>query len=359
MKNTLYYGDNLPVLRQHVADESVDLIYLDPPFNSNATYNVLFQEQDGSRAASQIKAFEDTWHWDQSAAAAFEEVVEAGGQVSLTMRGFRTVLGANDMLAYLSMMAPRLKELCRVLKPTGSIYLHCDCTASHYLKMLMDSVFGYGNFRNEIVWHYYNKMHDRRKKLFARASDTLLFYAKDVTSDFTFHQLREKRDAPFKQLRRKKVAGKMVNVKDEQGHCLYTLKEDRTIDNVWRLPCLQPAASEKLSYPTQKPEALLERIISASSNEGDVVLDPFCGCGTTVAVAQRLNRPWIGIDITCLAISLIKGRLCDAYGDAIKETYVAVGEPVSVQDAAVLAADDPYQFQLWALGLVGGPAQTS
>ena len=142
MKNTLYYGDNLDVLRRHIADESVDLIYLDPPFKSDQNYNVLFQEQDGSRSASQIRAFEDTWQWDQAAAAAFQEVVEAGGQVSLAMQAFRTVLGDSDMLAYLSMMAPRLKELHRVLKPTGSIYLHCDPTASHYLKMLMDAVFG-------------------------------------------------------------------------------------------------------------------------------------------------------------------------------------------------------------------------
>ena len=348
--NTLFYGDNLDVLRRHVADESVDLVYLDPPFKSNQDYNVLFQEQDGSRSASQIRAFEDTWQWDQSAAAAFEEVVEAGGQVSLAMQAFRTVLGESDMLAYLSMMAPRLKELHRVLKPTGSIYLHCDCTASHYLKMLMDSVFDFRNFRNEVLWYYYNKMHDRRKKMFAKANDTLLFYVKDVDADFTFRQLKEKRETPFKQLRRKKVAGKMVNVKDEEGHCLYTIKEDRTIDNVSRLPCLQPAASEKLGYPTQKPEALLGRIISASSGEGDTVLDPFCGCGTALAVAQRLNRQWIGIDITQAGIVVIKQRLRDAFPDGL--AYKVIGEPTSLPDAAALAAADPYQFQWWALGLV-------
>jgi DNA modification methylase len=351
MTNTLYYGDNLDVLRRHVADESVDLVYLDPPFKSDQNYNVLFAEQDGTRSAAQIHAFEDTWQWDEAAARAFEEVVEGGEQVSRAMQAFRTVLGESDMLAYLSMMAPRLKELRRVLKPTGSIYLHCDCTASHYLKMLMDSVFGFGNFRNEVLWYYYNKMHDRRKKMFAKANDTLLFYVKDMGADFSFHQLKEKRETPFKQLRRKKVAGKMVNVKDDQGHCLYTLKEDRTIDNVWRLPCLQPAASEKLGYPTQKPEALLERIICASSNEGDTILDPFCGCGTAVAVAQRLDRHWIGIDITQAAIVVIKERLRDAFGGAVQ--YEVIGEPVSIADAQTLAAADPYQFQWWALGLVG------
>lgn len=151
-KNYLYYGDNLDVLRRHVEDESVDLIYLDPPFNSNATYNVLFAEQDGTRAAAQIKAFEDTWRWDQAAASAYEEVVQAGGAASQAMQAFRTFLGDTDVLAYLSMMAPRLIELRRVLKPTGSVYLHCDPAAGHYLKMLMDAVFGPLAFRNEIVW---------------------------------------------------------------------------------------------------------------------------------------------------------------------------------------------------------------
>jgi site-specific DNA-methyltransferase (adenine-specific) len=355
-KNRLYYGDNLDVLRRHVPDESVDLVYLDPPFNSNATYNVLFAEQDGTQAASQIKAFEDSWRWDQEAARLFEETVEAGGQVSRALQAFRALLGESNMLAYLTMMAPRLVELRRVLKPTGSLYLHCDPTASHYLKLLMDSVFGVGNFRNEITWYYYNKIHDRRKKLFPKATDSLLFYVVDTESDFTFHQLKERRETPVRQLRRKKVDGHMVNVKGEDGHVLYRISEERTLDNVWRIPCLQPAASERLGYPTQKPEALLERIIQASSNEGDLVLDPFCGCGTAIAVAERLNRRWIGIDITHLAITLMKHRLRDAFGDA--PNYEVVGEPVSLPDAEALAASDPYQFQWWSLGLVGArPAE--
>ena len=156
--NTLYYGDNLDILRRYIADESVDLIYLDPPFNSNATYNVLFAEQNGSRAASQIKAFEDTWQWDQAAAESYQEVVEAGSRPSQALQAFRQFLGESDMLAYLSMMAPRLIELQRALKPSGSIYLHCDPTASHYLKMLMDAVFGYNRYVNEIIWHYFNKI---------------------------------------------------------------------------------------------------------------------------------------------------------------------------------------------------------
>jgi len=378
-KNLLYYGDNLDVMRRHIKDETVDLVYLDPPFNSNANYNVLFAEKNGSKAASQIQAFSDTWTWTQESESVFAEIVTAGGRVADCLQAFRTFLGECDVLAYLVMMAPRFVELRHVMKPTASIYLHCDPTASHYLKMLMDAVFGNRNFRNEIIWYYYNKMHDRRKKLFAKANDTILFYVKDVNSDFTFNQLKEKRDTPVRQLARKKVDGHMVNVKGSDGKCVYHLKEDRTLDNVWRIPCLQPASSEMLGYPTQKPVALLERIINASSNPGDVVLDPFCGCGTTIVAAQKLGRPWIGIDITHLAITLIKQRLKDSfgidhavratpsgkgeaakvadalavYGEVTKRPFHVVGEPTSVPDAAALAASDPYQFQWWALGLVG------
>lgn len=350
--NTLYYGDNLDILRRYVKSESVDLVYLDPPFKSNQDYNVLFAERDGSRSASQIRVFEDTWTWDQAASRAYQETVEEGPEsVSQALQGFRGILGETDMLAYIAMMAPRLVELRRVLKDTGSIYLHCDVTASAHLRLLMDAVFGPRNFRNEIVWYYYNKMHDRRKKLFPRATDTLLFYVKDVGVDFTYHQLQEKRAKPIRQLARKKLEGKMVNVKDDEGHVVYRLREDRVLDNVWRIPCLQPAAPEKLDYPTQKPKALLDRIIMASTNKGDLVLDPFCGCGTAIESAQGMGREWIGIDVTHLAITLVRHRLHDAFGSSLK--FKVVGEPVSIPDATALAASDQYQFQWWALGLVG------
>jgi site-specific DNA-methyltransferase (adenine-specific) len=348
--NLLYYGDNLDILRRYVKDETVDLVYLDPPFNSNQNYSVLFAEKDGSKSAAQIHAFEDTWQWDESAARAYQDLVETGGKVSQAMQAFRAFLGPNDMLAYLAMMAPRLVELRRVLKPTGSIYLHCDPTASHYLKMLMDAVFGPCCFRNEIHWYYYNKMHDSRKKLFPRATDTLFFYVKDVDADFTFTQLKEMRDQPVKQLARVKVGGRMVNRKDEHGHVVYRIKEDRTIDNVWRIPCLQPAAPERLGYQTQKPEALVRRLIEASSNAGDLVLDPFSGCGTAVVAAERLGRRWIGIDITHLAITLMKKRLYDTFGKDAQ--FQVIGEPTDVAGAEALARQDPYQFQWWALGLV-------
>ena len=355
--NKLFYGDNLDVLERHIPAESVDLVYLDPPFQSGRDYNILFEEQDGTAAAAQIQAFEDTWTWDQRAATSYDRVVSAGGPIGQTLEAFRQMLGGSPMLAYVSMMAPRLLELRRVLRPTGSIYLHCDPTASAHLRLLMDSVFGPENFRNEIIWYYYNKMHDSRKRLFPRATDTLLFYVKDVAENFTYKQIKEMREKPVRQLARKKVAGRMVNVKDEEGHVVYRLKEDRTIDNVWRIPCIQPADQyQRMGYPTQKPEALLERVIEASSNEGDTVLDPFCGCGTTIAVAQRLHREWIGIDITHLAVGLIKYRLLHSFGLKAKRDYEVIGEPTTIEGAIELAHDDRHQFEHWALGLVGARA---
>jgi len=176
--NHLYYGDNLDVLRLHVADESVDLVYLDPPFNSSQDYNVLFAEQDGTRAAAQIRAFEDTWRWDIASAQAYEQVVETGGAPSRAMQAFRQFFGESDMMAYLAMMAPRLVELRRVMKSTASIYLHCDPTASHYLKMLMDAVFGAGNYQNEIIWERFGSHNDPKR--FGRVTDTYRACCKDA-----------------------------------------------------------------------------------------------------------------------------------------------------------------------------------
>ncbi|MDP4021543.1 DNA methyltransferase [Methylobacterium sp. NEAU 140] len=354
MPSVLYYGDNLDILLRHVPTESVDLVYLDPPFQSGRDYNILFEEKDGSKAAAQIRAFEDTWDWDIAAALSYDRTVNAGGAVGYTLEAFRQMLGGTPMLAYLSMMAPRLVELRRVLKDTGSIYLHCDATAGAHLRLLMDAVFGPENFRNELYWHYYNKMHDSRKRLFPRATDTLLFYVKDVRTDFTYQQIREMRDAPVRQLARKKVDGRIVNARDAEGNLIYRLKEDRTVDNVWRIPCLQPAdRTQRMGYPTQKPQALLERIIEASSRPGDVVLDPFCGCGTAVAAAQHLGRQWIGIDITHLAVNLIKYRLLHGFGLESGRDYRVVGEPTTLVDACQLAGEDRHQFEHWALGLVG------
>ena len=273
----------------------------------------------------------------------------------------RQFLGTNDMMAYLTMMAQRMVELHRVLKPTDSIYLHCDLTASHNLKMLMDGIFGQRNFRSELHWYYYNKMHDYRKKLFAAATHTIFFYVKNNDSKFTFHQLTEEREKPARQLVRKKVDGRMVNARYDDGNLIYQIRTERSIDNIWRFPMLQPASRERLGYPTQKPEALLERIVRASSNEGDVVLDPFCGCGTAITAAERLNRRWIGIDVTHIAITLIRHRLHDTFKADLKP-YEVIGQPEDVASAQALATDSEnsgrYQFEWWALGLVDArPAQ--
>ena len=391
--NSLYYGDNLDILRRYVQDESADLIYLDPPFNSNQTYNILFQEKDGSQSASQIKAFGDTWHWDETAARSYEETVEAGGQVSEAMQAFRKLLGTNDMLAYMSMMAPRLLELRRVLKPTGSLYLHCDSTASHYLKLLLDSIFGTVYFRNEVIWKRTSAHNDPKR--YGRNTDTLFYFSKD--EKWTWNKQFTKHDEDYlarfrhtdedgriwtdDNLTAKGLSGggyeyEYKGVKslwrcpketmkrlDKEGRLHFTsrggIRIKRYLEETEGVPLqalwddispINSQSQERLGYPTQKPVALLERIIQASSNEGDVVLDPFCGCGTTIAAAQKLGRRWIGIDITQLAISLIRYRLGDSFGKDCR--FEVIGEPTSLPDATALAEQDPYQFQWWALGLV-------
>jgi len=356
--NTLYYGDNLDILRRYVADETVDLIYLDPPFNSKATYNMLFEEHDGSKSAAQFQAFEDTWHWDQAAAAAYQEVAERGEKISQAIIAMRQMLGDTDMLAYLSMMAIRLIELRRVLKPTGSIYLHCDPTASHYLKIIMDMIFGKKNFRNEIIWSYGPKA-TQNETHFQRKHDVIFYFSKNDNTVFNtlFQDYSEgsllERDTRYK-------------FEDEQGKFRYTTRRNSEGDkyrakvylrsgvamtDVWDINVINATAKERLGYPTQKPEALLERIIQASSNPGDLVLDPFCGCGTAVVAAQKLGRQWIGIDITHVAITVMKRRLIETFEP--DPNFNVIGEPTTVEDAAELAQSDPYQFQWWALGLVG------
>jgi DNA modification methylase len=405
--NKLFYGDNLEVLRRHIGDSSIDLIFLDPPFNSAQNYNVLFEAKDGQQSAAQIRAFEDTWQWDESAASAFHETVEAGGKVSEALQAFRLFLGDNDMLAYVSMMAPRLKELHRVLKSTGSLYLHCDPTASHYLKLLLDGVFGPEHFRSEIIWKRSTAHSDAKqgRKLHGHIHDTILFYTK--SDDWTWNTVYTKYDVEYTDAKYGNVeptTGRRYYLGDITGpggaakgnpeyevmgvtrHWRFSRekmneliaegrivqpspgsvpRQKRYLDEMPGVPlqdlwtdisAINSQAQERLGYPTQKPEALLERIVSTSTNEGDVVLDPFCGCGTAIAAAQKLNRGWVGIDITHLAISLIKTRLNDSYGDSVK--YEVVGEPTSLEDAEELAKSDPYQFQWWALGLVGArPAE--
>ena len=349
-KNKLYYGDNLEVLRRHIKDESVDLVYLDPPFQSGRDYNVFFRA--GARhAEEQVRAFKDTWVWGPEAEANFDDVIESGGPLAQAMTSLRAFLGECDLLAYLAMMAPRLGELRRVLKPTGSVYLHCDPRASHYLKILLDASFGPECFRNEVVWRYRRWPSPARQ--FQKMHDVLLYYSADGSGDHTFHTLYGYESLAESTL---KTYGTKKQVADfSSGHRKPgTLEEESQgppLSDVWDVSIIAPVAKERLGYPTQKPEALLERVIRASSNPGDVILDPFCGCGTAVAVAERLKRSWIGIDITHLAIGLIRYRMGAA-------KFSVVGEPKSVAGAALLAKENPFQFQWWFVGqLTGRPVE--
>ena len=396
--NNLYFGDNLDILRQHIADESVDLIYLDPPFNSNATYNVLFRERSGEESAAQITAFDDTWRWNIESELAYQDVItQQAGKIGDLLAALRSFLGQNDMMAYLTMMAQRMVELHRVLKPTGSIYLHCDTTASHYLKLLLDAVFGAENFRSEIIWRRTNAK-GLAFKGYPRNHDVLLYYSKDANFSWNrpFRPYDDEYVARFYRYEeedtgRRYTLGDLTNPNRNRPNLTYEWNghlrvwrwtkermqeahdnglihytssglgrqkryldemQGNPVDTIWEdIKPIQAHAQERLGYPTQKPEALLERIINASSNEGDVVLDPFCGCGTAVAAAERLNRRWIGIDITHLAITLIRHRLHDAFGEDLRP-YEVVGEPKDLLSAESLALHDRYQFEWWALGLV-------
>ena len=411
--NQLYFGDNLDILREHIPDESVDLIYLDPPFNSRATYNILFREKTGEESAAQITAFDDTWHWDLGSEAAYRDVVTNGPtQLAALLEAMRAFLGRNDMMAYLTMMAQRMIQLHRVLKPTGSLYLHCDPTASHYIKLLLDGTFGARNFRNEITWQR-TESHNTADR-YGNVADIIFYYAKteNLTWNRQFHQYpngeQKYSDRQLRRFRHRDPDGRVYKLDDLTaprpdsdsgkfewrgtmpgpsrgwGYRLEQLEawwyegriqtkrdgtprmdglkvylddtEGKPLQNVWTdVPRIANTSPERLSYPTQKPEALLERIVASSSNEGDVVLDPFCGCGTTVAVAERLGRKWIGIDITHIAIALLKSRLHDSFGDDLSP-YNVIGDPKDVESARALAVasehDGRYRFQWWALGLV-------
>ncbi len=399
MENCLYYGDNLEILRRYINDESIDLIYLDPPFNSKASYNMLFDEHDGTKSAAQFRAFEDTWSWDEAAVNNYQDVVERDGKIGQTLASFRSMLGDTDMLAYLSMMANRLIELRRVLKPNGSIFLHCDPTASHYIKLLLDAIFGVKNFVNEIVWQ---KIRTTKSQTigFGKVHDIIFFYSKSDRPKFTtqFKELDphyisshyredpvtgrmyrtvsmlQKGQGSSKRFGEKELAPppgrhwiwsqERIDKAMEDGLIKFTSNgrpekiqyldemEGDIVDDLWTdIFPINSQAKEALGYPTQKPEALLERIIQCCTSEGDTILDPFCGCGTAIITAQSLKRNWIGIDITYLAIAVMKQRLHDAFLG--RAEFSVIGEPTSVEDAQALADSDPYQFQWWALGLIG------
>lgn len=419
MSATLYFGDNLHVLKKYIKDETVDLIYLDPPFNSNADYNLLFRTQSGSGNRAQIQAFDDTWTWGEEAEQALDDIIAAGGRCSIVIQALRDVLGANDMTAYLVMMTIRLIDLHRVLKSTGSLYLHCDPTASHYLKMILDVIFGPTKFRSEIVWKRTTAHSGARR--YSPVHDVLLFYTK--TDQFTWNAPRVEYEDEYldkyykyddgdgRRYWRADITGAGVRTGDSgkpwrdrdptsisrhwalpqkvvadlvgqdrsksmsaqekldildaasriywpKGGGMPQYKRYReelkglTLSDLWTdIDRINPVGRERVGYPTQKPVALLDRILRASSNEGDVILDPFCGCGTAVAAAEKLGRSWIGIDITHLAIHVIADRLDR---DVPHARYNIIGQPTDLAGAEKLADIDKYQFQWWATWLCGG-----
>jgi adenine specific DNA methylase Mod len=397
--NKLYFGDNLDVLREKVKDESVDLIYLDPPFNSDANYNVLFKP-GGQASQAQAEAFRDTWDWGEGAGHAYEDVMRVNGDVALILSGLRRWLGENGMMAYLAMMTARLLELRRVLKPEGSIYLHCDPTASHYLKIILDAAFGHGGWRNEIIWQRTSSHNDPKR--YGRIHDTIFYFCKGDAP--TWNQIFEKPDDDFFDAHdfetdengvrfrkrdltapyrgggsgqyewkgRRPSKGRMWSFTREnmlkleaEGKIVYTRTgmprmkipvenlRGLPLQDVWTNPelWLNAAAKERIGYPTQKPLALLDRIIRASSNEGDVILDPFCGCGTTVECSEKLKREWIGIDVTHYAVTLIERRLSTI--GVSPDAYQVVGRPTDLAGARDLARRDKHQFQWWAAWRLG------
>ena len=404
--NLLYYGDNLDILRRYLPDAGVDLVYLDPPFNSNRDYNVIFRDESGNATDAQLLAFEDTWHWGPSAEATYAYLTNTArhegrvpDKVSTIIAALRAGIGENQMMAYLVEMAVRLVELHRVLKPTGSLYLHCDPTASHYLKLILDATFGPMNFQNEIVWER-TISHNMPSASYPKVNDILLFYSK--TEAFTFNTIyTEYGEAQMKRFKADE-SGRLYKAENltfstanptrqfewrgtkppsnrswgasadqlekwlAEGRIL--LKRDGTprldglkiyLDDTKGKPLgtnwtdiarIGNTSGERLGFPTQKPIALLERVVTASSNPGDVVLDPFCGCGTALIAAQSLGRNWIGIDITYLSIAVMKARLRDAF----KIEVPVIGQPTEVEGARQLAEGDDgrYQFQWWALNLI-------
>lgn len=403
--NKLFYGDNLPVMREHVANESVDLVYLDPPFNSNRSYSVIFGTRVNDDANAQIQAFDDTWTWTADTERQYRDImVHSTADVADAVEAFRKLLGTSDAMAYLVMMTPRLVEMHRVLKPTGSLWLHCDPTMSHYLKMLLDAIFDPRDFRNELIWNRTGAKGYQTRRL-ASNHDVILCYGKgeDIkwNNDAAFlpydpDDLDPKTAQKYSNVdaagRRYQLVS-LVGPNDPRPNLTYEFlgvtrrwrwskermeqayKDGRVVQtkpgavprqkqyldeqrgkplsDVWTdIPPLNSQAAERLGYPTQKPLALLERIIRLTTEPGDVVLDPFCGCGTTVDAAQKLGRKWIGIDITYISIDLIVKRLMATFGESVMDSIDLDGIPYDMQSAERLFERSPFDFERWAVSLL-------
>ncbi|MER9412913.1 MULTISPECIES: DNA methyltransferase [unclassified Mesorhizobium] len=401
--NELHFGDNLDVLRGMSA-ESIDLIYLDPPFNSNANYNVLYGTKRGGPSQAQSHAFEDTWKWGRDAQRAIDETAERHLEAGSLLDAFQKVFGNSNMMAYLAMMTVRLIEMRRVLNSTGSLYLHCDPTASHYLKLILDAIFGPDRFQNEIIWKRHSA-HNSAKR-YGPVHDVLFFYSKSGLFTWTNPRTDYAEDYLDKYYKYQDGDGRLywrnslTAAGTRQGssgqawrgydpaakgaHWKFTTENLEALDaasklywppgggwpqikryrdelkglavsDIWDdIDKINPAGNERLGYSTQKPLALLERIILASSNKGDVVLDPFCGCGTAIEASETLGRKWIGIDVTYLAIHVIEGRLVKSFGARIKDRYKIFGRPRDANDARALAGRDWLEFQKWAVFSLGG-----
>jgi site-specific DNA-methyltransferase (adenine-specific) len=423
--NKLYFGDNLEILREYIDDASVDLVYLDPPFNSDARYNVLFQGPKEAQASAQAEAFRDTWLWGEEAEWSLKEIMRIGGTTARLIDALHSALQQSDMMAYLVMMAVRLHELRLKLKETGTLYLHCDPTASHYLKIILDSIFGPGNFRSELIWRR-SAAHNKLSKQYGPIHDTVLFYSRG--EHFTFHpgrtpysrhyitsaftrrdekgayrmneltgqgartgdsgspwrgydptprgrhwaipaslrdDLPNRGDGMTTQEMLDVLDGEGWIVRSDDGRPTYRQYPGAGViyQDIWAYQsgtekCLEGTDAgidedvkwldyerERIGYPTQKPLGLLERIVKTSSDDGHVVLDPFCGCGTTIEAAERLGRQWLGIDIAVHAIKVIEARL----GDLPRHPrYEIEGLPRDFASAMRLAEKDKYQFQWWA-----------
>jgi DNA modification methylase len=382
--NKLFYGDNLTIM-QKMSAESVDLIYLDPPFNSNRSYNLLYKNTTGLPIPEQIEAFCDTWELDYEKSEMAYEIPgimqKYGIQNDVVQFWYHLVLALKNtnpkLLAYLVYMTIRLMEMHRILRSTGSIYLHCDPTASHYLKLVMDSIFGHENFRNEIAWCY--KSRPQSKRYFGKKHDVILFYSKTENYYFNWQNVaRPLSETTIKKYRLSDTGGrkyrlegrgitgspirsaKDVDPKWEETNPELVVRDylDEKIgvalEDWWQIDIINQSSKERLGYPTQKPLALLEIIVKASSKENDIVFDPFCGCGTTVEAAIKNHRQWMGCDIAIHSIKLIQDTRIQKYGFNENEEYIIEGIPQSTEQAQYLFEQDPFQFQYWAVEKTGG-----
>ena len=350
---TLIRGDNLTEMR-NFPDACIDLIATDPPFNSKRDYFVPFRDEHGREPDTLVRAFTDTWTWGEAAEDTYNTLlVDIGGQVGDTIQGLRQFLNETPMMAYLVMMGIRIVEMHRLLKDTGSLYLHCDPSASHYLKIILDAVFGTQNFKREIIWNLETASGFKSQvKGFIRGHDVILYYTKDL-DDFVFNKIFQPHKPEYVARFRKTDENGRSYRDDRPGGRRQYLDETEGVafTDVWSdiMSFQQHSTStERTGYPTQKPIPLYERIIKASSNEGDLVLDPFCGCGTTLMAAETEGRQWVGIDLTYLAIGAVRQqfeRLFPQHRDSVTIT----GTPENVDQALALARTDPQGFEEWCV----------